>query len=210
MFDSLAMFHYINGRLPYTTGHLFLPDREIPPGIEGGKLNLKEVFAKFFRTNLTSLVSAYFFGALLLLFAGKEPIIKDFLTVMCRNLTVEVLFTDNDSMLRFEALTDFCTEINVRLPNFIFANQEKECLDMKTQAEEVIKEYDFFGDKVDNKKSKEEIDKKTPYFDEPYFPDDVVIDKVRDSEIEDIDDTKTIAYLSPRTESDDEVDEKII
>ena len=150
-----------------------------------------------------------FFGALLLLFAGKEPIIKDFLTVMCRNLTVEVLFTDNDSMLRFEALTDLRTEINVRLPNFIFANQEKECLDMKTQAEEILKEYGFFGDKVDNKKSKEEIDKKTPYFDEPYFPDDVVIDKVRDSEIEDIDDRKTIPYLSPRTESDNELMKKL-
>ena len=210
MFDSLAMFHNINGRLPYTTGHLFVPDREISPGTEGGKLNLKEVFAKFFRTNLTSLVSAHFFGALVLFFAGKEPIIKDFLTVMCRNLTVEVLFTDNDSMFRSEALTDLCTEINVRLTNFILANQENECLDMKTQAEEIIKEYDFFGDKDDNKKSKEEIDKKTPYFDEPYFPDNVVIDKVSDIEIEDIDDRKTIRYLSPRRESDNEVDEKIM
>ena len=29
------------------------------------------------------------------------------------------------------------------------------------------------------------------YFDEPYFPDDVVIDQERDGEIEDIDDRKT-------------------
>ena len=69
---------------------------------------------------------------------------------------------------------------------------------MKTQAEEISKKFDFFDDKDDNKKSKEEIDKKTPYSDQPYFPDDVVIDKVRDSKIEYIDDRKTIPYLSPK------------
>ena len=29
-FDSFAMFYYINGRLPYTDGHLFVPDGETP------------------------------------------------------------------------------------------------------------------------------------------------------------------------------------
>ena len=35
-FDSFAMFYCINDRLPYTTVHLFVFDREIAPGIEGG------------------------------------------------------------------------------------------------------------------------------------------------------------------------------
>lgn len=37
LFDSFAMFYYINGRLPYTDGHLFVPNREIPLGIQGEK-----------------------------------------------------------------------------------------------------------------------------------------------------------------------------
>ena len=44
LFDSFAMLYYINGRSPYTDGHLFVPDGEIFPGIQGGKLCLKELF----------------------------------------------------------------------------------------------------------------------------------------------------------------------
>ena len=31
LFDSFAMFYYINGRLPYMVGYLFVPDAETPP-----------------------------------------------------------------------------------------------------------------------------------------------------------------------------------
>ena len=37
LFNLFAMFYYINGRLPYTDGHLFVPNREIPLGIQGEK-----------------------------------------------------------------------------------------------------------------------------------------------------------------------------
>ena len=50
LFDSFAMFYYINGRLPYTDEHIFVPDGETAPGIIGEKLSFKELFAKFFRT----------------------------------------------------------------------------------------------------------------------------------------------------------------
>lgn len=84
-----------------------------------------------------------FLGALLLFFAVKETIVKDFFRELYRNLTVEVLSTDNDSMLRFEALPDLCAKINVRLANSIFANQERACLDLKKQAEETSKKWFF-------------------------------------------------------------------
>ena len=48
LFNSFAMSYYMNSRLPYTDGHLFVPDGETPPGIIGEKLSLKELFAKFF------------------------------------------------------------------------------------------------------------------------------------------------------------------
>ena len=142
-------------------------------------------------------------------FADKQTIVKDFLTELYRNLTVEVLSTDNDSILRFETLTDLCAEINIRLANSIFANQERTRLDMKKQAEEISKKYDFFDDDDGDKKPKEEIDEEKPYFDELYFPDDVVIDQEKDGEIEDVDDRETIPYVPPRRESNNKIDEKL-
>ena len=37
-------------------------------------------------------------------------------------------------------------EINIRLVNSIFADQEKAFLDMKKQVEDISKKYDFFND----------------------------------------------------------------
>ena len=37
LFDSFAMFYYINGRFPYVDGHLFVPDGKIPLRIQGDK-----------------------------------------------------------------------------------------------------------------------------------------------------------------------------
>ena len=72
------MFYYLNGRLLYTEGHLFVPDGENLPGIIEEKLSLKELFAKFFRTGSNGFVSFPFLAALLLLFAGKETLAKKF------------------------------------------------------------------------------------------------------------------------------------
>ena len=71
LFDSFAMFYYINDRLPCMDGHLFVPDGESPAGIIGDKRSLKEHFATFFRTGSNGLVSSPFLAALLLLFARK-------------------------------------------------------------------------------------------------------------------------------------------
>ena len=81
LFDSLLMFYYINGRLPNTDGHLFVPGGETPPGIIEEKLSLKELFAKFFRTGSNGLVSSPVLAALLLFFAGKEMLAKNFLQI---------------------------------------------------------------------------------------------------------------------------------
>ena len=49
LFDSFAIFYFINGRLPYRGGHLFVPDGETPAGIIGEKLSPKELFCKIFQ-----------------------------------------------------------------------------------------------------------------------------------------------------------------
>ena len=94
LFDAFAMFYYINWKLPYMEGHLFLPDGETPSGIIGEKLSLKELFAKFFGTSSNGLVLSPFLAALLLFFGGKETLAKNFLTELYKNLTVEVLSSD--------------------------------------------------------------------------------------------------------------------
>ena len=68
-----------------------------------------------------------------------------------KKLTVEVLFSYNSENLQFDALTDLCAELGVRLGNSIFANHERARLDMKKQAEEMSKKYDFFNDQIDKK-----------------------------------------------------------
>ena len=123
-----------------------------------------------------------FLGALLLFFAVKETIVKDFFRELYRNLTVDVLSADNDSMLRFEALTDLWAKINVRLANFIFANPGRARLDLKKQAEEISKKCFFWWRWWQQTKRG---NREKPYFDEPYFS-DVVIDQQRDSEIKKI------------------------
>ena len=138
------MFNLINGRLPYTDEHLFVPEGETPSGIIGEKLSLKELFAKCFRTGSNDLVSSLFLAALLMFFIGKEVLPKNF-------LTVEVLSSDNSRNLKFDALTDLCIEIGARLENTIFGNLERERLDMEKQTEEISKNYDFFDDKDDKK-----------------------------------------------------------
>ena len=85
LFNSFAMFYFINGRLPYTDDHLFVPDGETPTGIIGEKLSLKELFAKFFWTKSNGLVSSLFLAALQLFFAGKETLAKNFLTELYKN-----------------------------------------------------------------------------------------------------------------------------
>ena len=85
-----------------------------------------------------------FLAALLLFFAKKETLAKNFLTELYKNLTVEVLSSDNSENLQFDTLTDLCAELGVRLGNSIFANHERVRLDMKKQREEISKKYDFF------------------------------------------------------------------
>ena len=99
LFDSFAMFYHINGRLPYTDEHRFVPDDETAPGIIGEKLSFKELFAKFFRTGSNSLASSPFLAAFLLFFARKETLAKNFLMELYKNLRVEVLSSGNSKNL---------------------------------------------------------------------------------------------------------------
>ena len=49
---------------------------------------------------------------------------KKFLTDLYKNLTVEVLSSDNSENLQFDVVTDLCIEMFARLENSIFANMK--------------------------------------------------------------------------------------
>ena len=187
LFDSFDMFCYINGRLTYTDGNLFVPDGDAPFGIIGEKLNSKELFAKFFSTKSNAAVSSPFTAALLLFFMGKETIAKNFLTEMYKNLTVEVLSSENNSTLEFSALTDLWVEIGLKLLNVIFANHERIRLDMGKQEEEISKKYDFFDDDDDKKDFPDNISIKMEddYPNDDNDGGDVLVEKESDNEMDD-------------------------
>ena len=97
----------------------------------------------FFEQNQTVLSPLFSWLRCCYFFAGKETLAKNFLIELYKNLTVEVLSSDNDSIRGFNALTDLCAEIGVRLAKSIFANHERASLDIKKQEEEISKKYNF-------------------------------------------------------------------
>ena len=64
---------------------------------------------------------------------------KDFLTELYYNLSVDILSKDNNEVLKFDALTDLCAKVGVRLDNAIFVNHEKVRLDMKNRLKKLMK-----------------------------------------------------------------------
>ena len=128
-----------------------MPKGDAPPGIIGDKLNLKELFAKLFKTRSRGLVSSPFIAVMLA---------KDFSTELYYNSSVEIISKDNNEVLKFDALTDLCTEVGIRLGNVVFANHERVRLNMKKQTEEISKKYDFLIDDDDKKDVKIKFDDK--------------------------------------------------
>ena len=60
---------------------------------------------------------------------------KSFVTELYKNLTMEVLSSDNSEILQFDALPDLCIRIGARLENSNFANHETARPGMEKSAE---------------------------------------------------------------------------
>ena len=55
-----------------------------------------------------------------------------------------MLFSRDSSNLRFQALTDLCAEINIRLNNVIFANNSRKKREKIKQEVKIKQDYNFF------------------------------------------------------------------
>ena len=73
LFDSFAMFYHINGRLPYTDEHLFVPDGETAPGIIGEKLILRSFLQNFSGQVQTVLLYLHFLLSSCCFLPEKKP-----------------------------------------------------------------------------------------------------------------------------------------
>ena len=60
--------------MPYTNGHLFIPDGEKPQETDGSKLNLKVFFEKFRGTKSNGLVLASFLCAVAKLLGAEDKV----------------------------------------------------------------------------------------------------------------------------------------
>ena len=75
-FISLVLFYYLNGIIPLTNGHLFVPNGKKSEEIEGEKLNVKVLCENFRGTKSNGLVSSPFFSALAIFLGFKKDISK--------------------------------------------------------------------------------------------------------------------------------------
>ena len=122
--NSFDLFYYINGRFPFTAGHLYVPD-EVKPDVNVKKLKIKEIYKTFRGSNSPSKWPSLplFLCALNLFLGGKEKISKAARTKLYLNLTLSVL--SSYDYLKLQALTDLYTEMNHQLKNSIFANNSR-------------------------------------------------------------------------------------
>ena len=105
LLNSFDLFYYINGRFPFNTGHVYIPDGEKTDEVKGDKLNIKELYEKFRGINSHGLVSLPFLCGLNLFLGGKEKTSKEVLTELYSNSFFSMLSSRDSSNPRFQALT---------------------------------------------------------------------------------------------------------
>ena len=148
-FWTLSIFHYLNGRLPTTTDHLLVTNGKNSEGVEDEKLSLKQLYAKFRGTGSNRLASAPFLCVVALFLGTNDQVAKNLLTEVYKNLTLRNISSkDNPCFSEFSALTETFAEINARITNFSFENQEKSKSEKLEQEMLISEQYDFFGDET--------------------------------------------------------------
>ena len=83
------MFYYLNGRLPFTSGLIIVPNGEVPEGME--KINLKNLYTMFKNTKSHGIVSLHFLCWLEIFLGLWTSIPKYGLTELYQNLSYETL-----------------------------------------------------------------------------------------------------------------------
>ena len=72
LLKEIALFYYINGRFPFTTGLLTIPDVEAPSFVNNKKISIKKLYERSRGTYSQDLVAVPFLSALNLFFVGNN------------------------------------------------------------------------------------------------------------------------------------------
>ena len=160
MLHTFDNFYYLNGRLPYTNGHLFVLDGEKPSFISGDKISLKRLYELFRGTKLHGLVSMQFLATLNLFLGRKERISKNSRTEQYYNLSIQILAENKSSFqTNFENLTNNVVEIYLCLQKAILSNKSQKKNLKKKQETKIEKRFDFLEEKSMDEKIEEKLNK---------------------------------------------------
>ena len=85
------LFYYMNGRFPFTTGLLPIPDGDFPVLVGDQKISIKKIYEQFRSSLSHRIIALPFTCALNLLFSGDPEKSKNTLTVLYYNLSLEFL-----------------------------------------------------------------------------------------------------------------------
>ena len=125
MLQVFALFYYINGRLPYTTGLLPVPDGEFPAFIDGQKISIKKPYEEFRGTLSQGIVTVPFLCTLNLFFGGELDYSKSGLTELYYDLSMQVLSDEYELSPTCDAISELTADILTNIENGIISNQLK-------------------------------------------------------------------------------------
>ena len=137
------MFYYLNGRLPFTSGLIIVPDGEVPEGME--KINLKYLYSMFKNTKPHEVVSLHFLCSLGILFGLRRSIPKYALTELYQNPSQKTLSGTRNH--EFESVSNLIGESSFFIKQSTLANIKRKREDEKSIRE--IEEKNNFVEKPD-------------------------------------------------------------
>ena len=154
VFDLL---YYINGRLPYTTGLLPIPDGEFPAFVVGQKISVKKLYEEF-RGTISHGIDAIPFLCALNLFFGVNLITqKNALTELFYNLSLQVLSEEFELSPNYDAISELTADISTNIDKGIRSNQLKR--EVGPAKNELLEKslYEFKPKKSDFEKPEQDI-----------------------------------------------------
>ena len=119
------LFYYINGRFPFTTGLLPIPDRDFPAFVGDQKLSIKKL-GKQFRDSLShGIVVLPFICALNFFLSGDPEKSKNPLTELYYNVFLEILSDEYEQSSTYDAISELFAEVSTGLQEAIRSNKLK-------------------------------------------------------------------------------------
>ena len=117
LLQAFDLFYFINGRLPYTTGLLPIPNGEFRAFFEGQNISIKKLYEQFRGTLSRVIVTVPFLCTLNLFFGGELDYSKNALTELHYNLSLQVLSDEYEISPTYDAISELAADISTNIEN---------------------------------------------------------------------------------------------